>query len=70
MQKRLIQIVLSVSSTFGQNQRRKKGNSGNKENNKPWFNGECKVKRDEFQKKKCASSKTLENKTLLNIRAK
>ena len=41
-------------------------------NNKPWFNGECKVKRDEFHnaRKKYASSKTPENKTLLNTRAK
>jgi hypothetical protein len=33
-------------------------------NNKPWFNGECKVKRDEFHnaRKKYASSKTPENK--------
>jgi hypothetical protein len=44
----------------------------NKGNNKPWFNGECKVKRDEFHnaRKKYASSKTPENKTLLNTRAK
>ena len=37
------------------------------------FNGECKVKRDEFhnaRKKKYASSKTSENKILLNTRAK
>ena len=41
-------------------------------NNKPWFNGECKVKRDEFHndRKKYASSKTPENKILLNTRAK
>ena len=32
-------LLNSASSTFGQNQRRKKGNSVN---NKPWFNGECK----------------------------
>jgi hypothetical protein len=41
-------LLNAASSTFGQNQRSKKGNSGNKRNNKPWFNGECKVKRDEF----------------------
>jgi hypothetical protein len=41
-------------------------------NNKPWFNGECKVKRDEFHnaRKKYASSKTPGNKILLNTRAK
>jgi phage host-nuclease inhibitor protein Gam len=41
-------------------------------NNKPWFNEECKVKRDEFHnaRKKYASSKTPENKILLNTRAK
>ena len=38
-------LLNAASSTFGQNQRRNKGNSGN---NTPWFNGECKVKRDEF----------------------
>jgi hypothetical protein len=45
---------------------------GNKENNKPWFNGECKDKRDELHngRKKYASSKPSENKTLLNTRAK
>ena len=50
----------AASSTFGQNQRRKKCNSVN---NKPWFNG---VKRDEFHnaRKKYASSKTPENKIL------
>jgi hypothetical protein len=65
-------LLNAASSTFGQNLRRKKGNSGNKRNNKPWFNGECKVKRDEFHnaRKKYASSKTPENKTLLNTRAK
>jgi hypothetical protein len=44
---------------------------GNSVNNKPWFNGECKVKRDEFHnaRKNYASSKTPENKTLLNTRA-
>ena len=41
-------LLNAASSTFGQNQRSKKGNSGNKGNNKPWFNGECKAKRDEF----------------------
>ena len=62
-------LLNAASSTFGQNQRRKKGNSVN---NKPWFNGECKVKRDEFHnaRKKYASSKTPENKILLNTRAK
>ena len=39
-------LLNAASSTFGQNQRRKKSNSVN---NKPWFNGECKVKRDEFR---------------------
>ena len=40
--------------------------------NKPWFNGECKVKRGEFHnaRKKYASSKIPENKILLNTRAK
>ena len=62
-------LLNAASSTFGQNQRRKKGNSVN---NKPWFNGECKVKRDEFHnaRKKYASSKTPENKILLKTRAK
>ena len=54
-------LLNAASSTFRQNQRRKKGNSVN---NKPWFNGECKVKRDEFHnaRKKYAPSKTPENK--------
>ena len=47
-------LLSAASSTFGQNQRRRKGNSVN---NKPWFNRECKVKRDEFHnpRKKYAS---------------
>ena len=54
-------LLNAASSTFGQNQRRKKGNSVN---NKPWFNRGCKVKRDEFHnaRKINASSKTPENK--------
>jgi hypothetical protein len=47
-------LLNAASSTFGLKQRRKKGNLVN---NKPWFNGECKVKRDEFHnvRKKYAS---------------
>ena len=51
-------LLNAASSTFGQNQRRKKGNSVN---NKPWFNGKCKVKRDEFhnaRKKICIIKNT------------
>ena len=54
-------LLNAASSIFGQNLRRKKGNSGNKRNNKPWFNGECKVKWDEFHnalKKICISKNT------------